>query len=143
MCSVRWTRRATNSVPETLVLDASAVVEALIGTVVGARVRARMQGHSLQAPAHLDAEVLSALGRLHRTGSLPEQTVSQCLTDLAAVPIARHPTGELLTATWQMRDRFRLGDRLYVELSRSLDAVLLTTDGRLARAYTDAELIIA
>ena len=129
--------------PETLVLDASAVVEALIGTEVGARVRARMQGHSLQAPAHLDAEVLSALGRLHRAGSLPEQTVSQCLTDLAAAPIARHPIGELLAATWQMRDRFRLGDGLYVELSRSLDALLLTTDGRLARAYTDAELIIA
>jgi predicted nucleic acid-binding protein len=135
--------RATSSVPEALVLDASAVVEALIGTDVGVRVRARMQGHSLQAPAHLDAEVLSALGRLHRSGSLPEQTVSECLEDLADAPIARYPLSDLLTATWQGRDRFRLVDGLYVELSRSLGATLLTTDGRLARAYPDAELITA
>jgi predicted nucleic acid-binding protein len=102
-----------------------------------------MQGHSLQAPAHLDAEVLSALGRLHRAGSLSDMTVIGCLGDLAAAPIARHPVADLLSGAWQARDRFRLVDGLYVELSRSLGAPLVTTDGRLARAYEDAEMVEA
>jgi predicted nucleic acid-binding protein len=140
---VRLIRRATSSVPDALVLDASALVEALIGTEVGGLVRARMQGRSLQAPAHLDAEALSALGRLHRAGALPEQTVIGCLEDLASAPIARHPVADLLNGAWLARDRFRLVDGLYVELSRSLGAPLLTTDGRLARAYEHAEMIEA
>jgi hypothetical protein len=42
-------------------------------------VRAHMRGHELHAPAHLDAEVLSALGRLHRAGEVPQTSVSAAL----------------------------------------------------------------
>jgi hypothetical protein len=70
-------------------------------------------------------------------------TVIGCLGDLAAAPIARHPVADLLSGAWQARDRFRLVDGLYVELSRSLGAPLVTTDGRLARAYEDAEMVEA
>jgi predicted nucleic acid-binding protein len=66
-------------VPEELVLDASAVVEALLGTDLGVEIRQRMRGHRLHAPAHLDAEVLSALGRLHRAGEVPLATVTAAL----------------------------------------------------------------
>jgi predicted nucleic acid-binding protein len=128
--------------PEAVVVDASAAVEALIGTPLGAAVRARLRGCELHTPAHLDAEVLSALGRLHRAGDLSAGSVTAALTELAAAPIARHPLAGLLAGAWGARERLRLVDALYVELSSSLGAALLTTDGRLANEAAVAELVI-
>jgi predicted nucleic acid-binding protein len=132
----------TGSPPEAVVLDASAVVEALLGTTLGVAVRERMRGRRLHAPAHLDAEVLSALGRLHRAGGLHESTVAAALDELAAAPIRRHPLTGLLPGAWARRGNQRLVDALYVELAVSLaSAPLLTTDARLARSHDQAELI--
>jgi predicted nucleic acid-binding protein len=134
-----------SSVPDrrtaALVVDASALVEALIGTQLGRAVRARMRGHELHGPAHLDAEVLSALGRLHRAGELPADTVTAALRELEAAPIVRHHLSGLLLGAWQARDRLRLVDALYLELGTKLRVVLLTTDARLARASATAELV--
>lgn len=52
--------------PETVVVDASMLVDLLAETDYAAAVTARLRGTALHAPALLDAEVLSALGRLHR-----------------------------------------------------------------------------
>lgn len=119
------------------------MVEALIGTPLGSHVRARMRGCELHAPAHLDAEVLSAVGRLHRAGDLDAEIVATALNELAIAPVARHPLAELLLGAWAAREQLRLVDALYVELSGVLSAVLLTTDARLARAYASAELVTA
>jgi len=131
----------TSSVTERVVLDASALVEALIGTPLGIRVRARIRGCELHAPAHLDAEALSALGRLHRAGDLGSESVSAALSELRIAPIARHPIADLLAGAWAGRQQLGLMDALYVELSRSLGATLITTDGRLSRAFGPAELL--
>jgi predicted nucleic acid-binding protein len=129
-------------VPEELVLDASAVVEALLGTELGVKARERMRGHRLHAPAHLDAEVLSALGRLHRAGEVSHTTVAAALSQLSAAPIQRHPLASLLTGAWERRANQRLVDALYFELAVALDSIpLLTTDARLARADDHAELV--
>jgi predicted nucleic acid-binding protein len=128
--------------PETLVVDASALVEALLGTNLGIKVRVRMRGQLLHAPAHLDAEVLSALGRLHRAGEIQESVAAAALDELAGAPIRRHPLASLLTGAWERRANQRLVDALYAELAASLDsASLLTTDARLARSDDRAELI--
>jgi predicted nucleic acid-binding protein len=128
--------------PEPLVLDASALLEALIGTELGIDVRRRMRGRQLHAPAHLDAEVLSAVGRLHRAGQLPGTAAATALDELARAPIQRHPLAGLLSGAWDRRERQRLVDALYLELTASLDAArLLTTDARLARSDESAELI--
>jgi predicted nucleic acid-binding protein len=99
-----------------------------------------MQGGRLHAPAHLDAEVLSALGRLHRAGHLAQADVADLLGELAAAPIQRHPLAGLLSGAWERRANLSLLDGLYVELADSLAAVLLTTDARLARSIGRAEL---
>lgn len=123
-------------------VDASALVEALLGTATGVSVRARMRQHQLHAPAHLDAEVLSALGRLHRAGELQDSTVTAALDELSAAPIRRHPLASLLTSAWERRANQRLVDALYTELAISLgNAALITTDARLARSDDHAELI--
>ena len=125
-----------------LVVDASAFVEALLGTAIGVTVRARMRRHQLHAPAHLDAEVLAALGRLHRAGELPDATVTGALVELSAAPIRRHPLASLLAGAWERRANQRLVDALYTELASSLGtATLITTDARLARSDDHAELI--
>jgi predicted nucleic acid-binding protein len=125
-----------------LVVDASAIVEALLGTELGIEVRERMHDHQLHAPAHLDAEVLSALGRIHRTGNLQQTTVTTALKELAGAPIRRYPLADLLAGAWKRRDNQRLVDALYSELAALLDAVaLLTTDARLARCDERAELV--
>nr|WP_249009863.1 PIN domain-containing protein [Conexibacter sp. DBS9H8] len=126
--------------PESVVLDSSAMVEALMGTQLGRATRARLRGCELHAPAHFDAEVLSAVGRLHRAGELDATIVSTSLNELAVAPIVRHPLAGLLIGAWAARDRLRLVDALYVELSTVLGAVLVTTDARLARS-TAADLV--
>jgi predicted nucleic acid-binding protein len=101
-----------------------------------------MRGCELHAPSHLDAEVLSALGRLHRAGSLSEPTVSSALAALASAPITRHHLAPLLAGAWAARNELRLVDALYVELSNSLRVTLLTTDARLAKVSPIAELVV-
>ncbi len=114
----------------------------LIGTDLGGKVRARMRGCQLHAPAHLDAEVLSALGRLHRAGELELEAVLASLTALAGAPIHRHPLAGLLLGAWGQRENQRLVDALYTELAASLDSIpVLTTDARLARSDDRVELV--
>ncbi len=123
-------------------VDASAMVEVLLNGDLGAKVRARMRRHQLHAPAHLDAEVLSALGRLHRAGELRDSAVTAALVELAQAPIRRHALARLLEGAWRRRANQRLADALYTELAISLNsAAVLTTDARLARADALAELI--
>ncbi len=52
-----------------VIVDASAMVDLLLGTELSNSVAERLRGQQLHAPAHFDAEVLSALGRLHRGDS--------------------------------------------------------------------------
>lgn len=126
---------------EQLVLDASALIDLLRER--GAPVRSRLDGHSLHAPAHLDAEVLSGLGRLHRAGLVDDQAVAAALAAVAAAPITRHDLTSLLQGAWARRDQLRLADALYVELADRLAARLITTDARLGRATDIAEVITA
>lgn len=114
-----------------VVVDASAMVDLLLGNELGGGVRRRLAGHALHAPAHLDAEVLSALGRLHRAGDLEAEEVGSILHHLVAAPIQRHDVSDLLIGAWSQRHQLRLADALYVELAVSRDLPLVTTDRRL------------
>ena len=117
-----------------VVVDASAMVDLLLDNDLGGAVRRRLAGHALHAPAHLDAEVLSALGRLHRAGDLEAESVEARLRDLVAAPIHRHDVSGLLVGTWSRRHQLRLVDALYVQLAVVLDLPLVTTDRRLHAA---------
>ena len=87
---------------------------------------------TVAAPAHLDAEVLSALGRLHRAGQLsrPAERVESLVTFGAR----RWPLRPLLVPAWALLDRIAARDALYVALAASLHAILVTTDQRLRSA---------
>jgi len=117
-----------------VVLDASAAVELLLGSPAGRHVDRSLRGATAAAPAHLDAEVLSALGRLARGGAMPEDRVAISLAELARAPVSRFPVAPLLAEAWELRANLSLRDALYVALARRLDATLLTADARFARA---------
>lgn len=117
-----------------VVVDASAVVELLLRTAAGERVGDELRGETASAPAHLDAEVLSALGRLERDGQIDEQTVERGLRHLARAPVTRIPITPLLVDAWALRANLALRDALYVCLARRLNARFLTTDARIAGA---------
>jgi predicted nucleic acid-binding protein len=116
------------------VVDASALVDVLLDNDLGRAVRRRIAGHALHAPAHVDAEVLSALGRLHRAGDLDADTVETKLHELAAAPIQRHAVTDLLIGAWVRRHQLRLVDAVYVELAVRRRLTLVTTDHRLRAA---------
>ncbi len=126
---------------EPVVLDSSALIDLLCDARSGPAVRERLVGRSVHAPAHLDAEVLSGLGRLHRAGVLAEDAVAAQLASVTTAPIERHPVPSLLEGAWSRRGRLRLADALYVELAAHLDVPLITTDARLGRATAIAEVI--
>lgn len=143
--TARWQRsmpRARKHLPDMAeaVVDASALVDLLLDNDLGRAVRRRISGHALHAPAHVDAEVLSALGRLHRADELDAVTVESKLRELAAAPIERHPVHDLLRGTWARRHQLRLVDAVYVELAVSRGEPLITTDRRL-RDAPSAEVV--
>jgi predicted nucleic acid-binding protein len=114
-----------------VVIDASALVDLLIGGPVGDAVATRLASHVLHGPAHLDAEALSALGRLHRAGEVEPAAVETMLGRLASAPIVRHPVAQLLIGAWRLSSNLRLADAIYVALAESLQVRLVTTDARL------------
>jgi predicted nucleic acid-binding protein len=85
--------------------------------------------------------VLSALGRMHRSGVFSVAEVDAALDELRQAPVTRHDLTPLLAGAWSRRDSLRVTDALYVELAHKADLVLLTTDQRLARAWPAADAI--
>lgn len=124
-----------------VVLDASVLVDLLTGTDREQSVRARLAGTVMHAPAHLDVEVVSALGRLLRGQVIDRAASEAALSALRGMPVTRHELPGLVAGAWARREFLRLSDAFYVELATQLGMPLLTTDLRLARAASVAEPI--
>jgi len=91
-------------------------------------------GDKLFAPAHLDAEIVSALRGMARRNQALDQTVPSALTHLAGFPIRRMPLPPLLERMWELRNNVTAYDAAYIALAERLGAVLITCDARLATA---------
>lgn len=126
---------------EILVLDASAMVPMLVPGEAGRSIAQRIRGTDVHVPAHFDAEVLSALGRLHRADQIDADAVTRSLDALARAPFTRHPVAPLLAAAWGRRGDTRLVDALYVALAMKLSVPIITLDRGLAASAPRAELL--
>jgi predicted nucleic acid-binding protein len=91
-------------------------------------------GDALFAPAHLDAEIVSALRGMARSNRGLEQVVPRALSHLAGFPVRRMPLPPLLNRMWELRHNITAYDAAYVALAERLQAVLITCDARLAAA---------
>lgn len=119
--------------PSSIVIDASAVVELLIGSDRAPAVRRAIYGKKALAPDHLNGETLSALRRLERRG-MSSRRATEAAIDLNALPVKRVQSTALLGRAWALRENVKPCDAIYVALAQSLSCPLLTADGRLAGA---------
>ena len=67
-------------------------------------------------------------------GKLGLPQADQAILDLAGLPIERYPHVALLRRVWELRHNLTPHAASYVALAEALGAVLVTADGRLARA---------
>jgi predicted nucleic acid-binding protein len=117
-----------------LVVDASALYQVLIGSPQAERIRERFAGEDLAAPHAIDVEVFGVVRREHQRGRLDRTEAAQAIADLEDWPAERFGHRLLLARAWDLRQTVRGWDAMYVALAEALDAVLLTTDYRLAKA---------
>jgi predicted nucleic acid-binding protein len=135
------TRWAGGVDDDQLVVDASVIVDFVMGGSSAGAVAERIDGRVLHAPAHVDAEVLSAIGRLNRAGRLVAEEATRRLDAALTVPVRRRPLPDLVPGAWRRRDRLRLADALYVELAALTGLALITTDAAFGRASEIAEVV--
>ncbi|MEQ3550694.1 type II toxin-antitoxin system VapC family toxin [Pseudonocardia nematodicida] len=118
-----------------IVVDASALVLALIGGDAGRAVRDRLDPSSTHAPHLLDAEVGSVLRRRELAGQLnPERAVTALGAARQLVGNRYMHTGPVGDAAWALRHNLSFYDALYVALATRLGIPLLTADARLTNA---------
>lgn len=119
-----------------IVVDASALLEVLLQTSLGARVEARLFGEEdeLHAPHLLDVEIAQGLRRLVRIGEVSSGRAGEAIADLADLDIHRHAHLDLLDRAWRLRDNISAYDAMYVAVAEAIAAPLITCDQPLARA---------
>ena len=119
-----------------IVVDASIVVEFLLGSEIGRGVEERFlrEGERLHAPALLDVEVLQVLRRMVRGGRLADPHGAALVEILGATPITRHTMEPLLPRVWALRNNLTAYDAAYVALGEALNCPLMTMDARIADA---------
>jgi predicted nucleic acid-binding protein len=119
-----------------IVVDASALLEVLLRTPLGAAIETRLFGtlQALHAPHLLDVEIAQVIRRFTMAQEIDAERAQAALDDFIGFPIWRHPHGFLLPRVWALRHNFSAYDAVYVALAEVLDATLLTHDRRLAAA---------
>ncbi len=120
-----------------MVLDASAVVEWLLGSERGDAVVTQLLEDSdgaFFAPDLLDVEVVQAFRRLARSGAVSDTRATGAVELLQALPLERRSAAILVPRIWTLRDNLSAYDAAYVALAEALDCPLLTCDARSADA---------
>lgn len=116
-------------------LDSSALVALLVdGGATGDWVAGATTGAVIAAPHLAPFEAANILRRQRLRGELDATAAALGHDDLLALPLQLWPYGLLAERAWQLRENVTVYDAAYVALAESLDAPLITLDGRLARA---------
>ena len=116
------------------VIDASALVEIVLRTMLGEVVAGTIRDRNLIAPELIDAEVLSTLRRGVLADTVPESDAAAAVQRLINAPITRHSHSALVTEAWRYRHNVSAYDAFYLALARKHELPLITVDARLSRA---------
>jgi predicted nucleic acid-binding protein len=117
-----------------IVVESSAMVDALVGEPVNPQLLALLADEELHAPTLLDFEVASALRGHALGGKLDQLRLDEAVEDFGALRIERHQMTELLGHVLDLRGNFTAYDAAYVVLAQALEAPLLTADSKLRGA---------
>lgn len=119
-----------------IVVDAS-VLANVVGDdgPTGLAARARLAvGSDVSVPDLVDVETVSVLRKRWIAGTLTTRRFRAAVDDLIALPLTRYPTGPLMNRAYELRANVTAYDASYVAVAETLGCVLVTGDGRLARA---------
>ncbi|HIZ36762.1 MAG TPA: type II toxin-antitoxin system VapC family toxin [Candidatus Ruania gallistercoris] len=126
-----------------IVVDASAVVDALTGVDGGADLRDFLGDKDLHAPTLLDFEVVSAVRGLALGRHLSVPRAEEVLSDFDDLPLHRwHAAAGQRLRTFTLRDNLSAYDAAYIALAEALECPLLTRDARVRRASGHAAQVI-
>ena len=127
-----------------IVVDASATFDLLVDVEPGAGwVAATIEPEpEWHCPELIDPEVLHALRRHLAAGDVTEREATSAVSDFLEMPLVRYPHRPFVARAWALRGQLTPYDALYVALAEALDATLVTTDRRLARAVTTVDVAV-
>ena len=118
----------------TAIVDASLVIEAMVGDSKRQQARRLLAEYTLRAPAHIGLEVASALARLERSQELPSVDTNALIATWRGIPVETIGLELLMEDAWGLRSSLRIADAFYAAAAIRLKCPLLTADARLARA---------
>ena len=118
-----------------IVVDCSALIDALTLAEGGDRLRDRLSDETLHAPALLDYEMVSALRGLVLRRDLDVERAEDVLGDFGNLPLRLWPAGDAFRRrAFSLRENLSAYEAAYVALAEALECPLVTRDARLARA---------
>jgi predicted nucleic acid-binding protein len=119
------------------VVDASVVVEMLLGTSIGSEAFDRLASDPVgaHAPHLVDIEVLHVLRRLDLIRELPATIIALAVEALPLLRLERHAHLLLLPRAWALRTSVSAYDAVYIALAEALDTPLITCDAKLSRSH--------
>lgn len=110
------------------------MVDAIVGEPANAELLAVIADSALHAPSLLDYEVASALRGHALAGRIGEQRLADAIDDFSGLAIDRYPLAGMISSVLGLRGNFTVHDAAYVVLAQTLEASLVTADGKLAEA---------
>lgn len=117
-----------------IVLESSAIVDALVDDPANPELLALIADSDLHAPSLIDYEVASALRGHVLGGKLTDTQLEDALEDFSALHIERYALSRMIRAVLCLRENFTVYDAAYVVLAQALGAPLVTADAKLLEA---------
>lgn len=122
-----------------IVVDASAMVEALVGRQADGELLDALAGE-VAAPHLLDIEVVSALRGLLLGGRLEPAAAEEARHHHFAFTITRYEARPFSDRIWELHQQYTSYDASYLALAEALKAPLYTCDAKLAAGGHDAQV---
>jgi predicted nucleic acid-binding protein len=126
-----------------VVVDASALVDLLIGSPAAGALFERLfrHGTELHAPHSIDVEVAHAIRKLWLRGLLVDWQIEEIAAIYPRLKIERHDNRSILHRIWSLRHNHTPYDAAYVARAEWLDLPLVTRDRALANSPAHAARI--
>ena len=125
-----------------VVVDARCIVDLLFNGGRALDVLDVIYGKSLAAPAHVDAEVLSTLARIHPS-KVRASDIRMRVEVYLGIPMTRHDVSALMLDAWDRHRGLCVHDALYVALADHLEVPLVTRSSAMADSCSRAILVQA
>lgn len=114
-----------------IVIDASAAV---LGLLNDGEARAKLAQEAVVAPYLADSQIVHAIRSHVLRGEVEERDAKRAIDVWGRLGLQRVGVSGLLDRIWELRGNLSAYDATYVAVAETLEAPLVTADGRLARA---------